>query len=276
MRLSKAIFIQLAITMVFCLCVALKFNLATATEVEKDQENVSRFMITTQAPAPVTTASDLEEPATEQTVVQAAAIAELIGVEAEDAERVMLDISALQESNGDSVGWIWQPGTDINYPVVQGSDNKYYLNHSFDKEESKEGAIYIDYRCDLDGCNLVIYGHNTSSGKFDSLLNYWDSEEYLQKYSYFVYFDEENPGGIIYDVFSVIKADVSTSASTKKVYKAATQDEYEEYLNYLKDNSKYETGIEVSDAQHMILLSTCCYNSNKRLVVCGIERCPLA
>ena len=43
-------------------------------------------------------------------------------------------------------GWIKVDGTDIDYPFVQTTDNSYYLNHSFTKEENKSGWIFLDYR----------------------------------------------------------------------------------------------------------------------------------
>ena len=57
--------------------------------------------------------------------------------------------------------WIEVPNTNINYPVVQGEDNDFYLNHDFNKKESSSGAIFIDYKNNIDkDKNIIIYGHN--------------------------------------------------------------------------------------------------------------------
>jgi hypothetical protein len=51
--------------------------------------------------------------------------------------------------NSDVVGWIVIADTPINYPVLQGDDNEYYLHHSIDGSESKTGSIFLDYRCSI-------------------------------------------------------------------------------------------------------------------------------
>ena len=71
-------------------------------------------------------------------------------------------------------GWIKVDGTDIDYPFVQTTDNSYYLNHSFTKEENKSGWIFLDYRNNINNLdkNTIIYGHSRyDSSMFGSLRN---------------------------------------------------------------------------------------------------------
>ena len=58
-----------------------------------------------------------------------------------DALRNM-DFSALQEVNDDVLGWILIPWTKISYPVVQGSNNSYYLNHTWRNTSSSVGGYF--------------------------------------------------------------------------------------------------------------------------------------
>ena len=85
----------------------------------------------------------------------------------------------LRRLNEDFVGWLTVDGTDIEYPVVLGEDNDFYLNHNFYKEADKVGAIFMDYRNprnQLDD-HTIIYGHNTNDGSmFGSLSNVLESE----------------------------------------------------------------------------------------------------
>ena len=60
-----------------------------------------------------------------------------------EKEEFTIDWKALKKKNPDVVGWILIPDTDISYPIVQGSDNSYYLNHTFEKKENYAGAIQI-------------------------------------------------------------------------------------------------------------------------------------
>lgn len=78
----------------------------------------------------------------------------------------VVDFDALQELNPDIVAWIYVPGTSINYPVVQGDDNDYYLNHLFDGTYNPSGAIFLD--CDATQPGMVdqqtaVYGHHMNN-----------------------------------------------------------------------------------------------------------------
>lgn len=78
----------------------------------------------------------------------------------------VVDFDALQELNPDIVAWIYVPGTSINYPVVQGDDNDYYLNHLFDGTYNPSGAIFLD--CDAAQPGMVdqqtaVYGHHMNN-----------------------------------------------------------------------------------------------------------------
>ena len=72
-----------------------------------------------------------------------------------------VDLTDLVNQNNDTVGWIKVNGTTIDYPIVQSSDNEFYLSHSFDKTENRAGWIFSDFRNNLNNFNYnsVIYGH---------------------------------------------------------------------------------------------------------------------
>ena len=98
----------------------------------------------------------------------------------EETER-MTKIKKLQEENSDIVGWIEIEGTNINYPVLQGKNDEYYLTHNYKKEKSQKGSIFLskDYDLKLPSDNLLIYGHNLVNGQmFNNLLKYKDKEFY--------------------------------------------------------------------------------------------------
>ena len=63
---------------------------------------------------------------------------------AEDSSKNVLnpDWDALRQQNPDIVAWVYVPGCDISFPVVQGSDNSYYLSHTTDKQESIYGSVF--------------------------------------------------------------------------------------------------------------------------------------
>lgn len=74
--------------------------------------------------------------------------------------------------NEDVVGWIYVPGTVINYPVVQHhTDTDFYAKRNYEKFENtrKEygfpGVVWIDSNCNFSSKenlseNTIFYGHN--------------------------------------------------------------------------------------------------------------------
>lgn len=96
----------------------------------------------------------------------------------------LMDFSELLAQNPDVVGWISIDGTPVDYPVLQGDDNSYYLRHGLDGEYDNEGIPFVDYECDVrSGRHLILYGHNMGVGettRFSSLQNYKDPDYYKQ------------------------------------------------------------------------------------------------
>lgn len=116
--------------------------------------------------------------------------AEKIVIEQEkqmEQERDYSDFSKLLEVNSDTVGWLFMPGTKINYPIVQTTDNEKYLHTGFNGEDNVSGTIFLDYESDPDmmGKNNIIYGHNMKNGTmFRDLLQY-KNKEFFEEHRYF-------------------------------------------------------------------------------------------
>ena len=53
---------------------------------------------------------------------------------------------SLYDTNNDFRFWINVNNINIDYPVVQGEDNSFYLTHDFFKEESVSGSVFLDFR----------------------------------------------------------------------------------------------------------------------------------
>jgi sortase B len=97
---------------------------------------------------------------------------------------LQINWDALQTINPDIVGWVMIPGTVINYPIVQGSDNVFYLNHLSDKTPSDTGAIFLDSENDpaIAGWNNIIYGHNLLDGSMFASLKSYNDEGYFNEH----------------------------------------------------------------------------------------------
>ena len=195
-----------------------------------------------------------------------------------DLTERMIKVRKLQEENEDIVGWIEIEDTNINYPVLQGDDNKYYLTHNYKKEKSQKGSIFLtkDYDWSLPSDNLLIYGHNIMNGlMFQDLLKYSD-EEFYESHP-IIRFTTENKD-VEFEIFSVFKSRVFYK-SEKNVFRyydfvnADTEEEYNEFVEKAKESSLYDIDITAEYGEQLITLVTCSYHTEDgRFVVIGREK----
>ena len=121
-----------------------------------------------------------------------------------------MDFAALRERNEEVLGWIMIPDTRISYPLVQGADNSYYLNHTWRKNYNSVGAIFMECRCssDLSDFNTIIYGHNMNDhAMFGDLENYALAE--FWKTHPYVYIALDS-GVYRYEIFAFFQASVES------------------------------------------------------------------
>lgn len=172
----------------------------------------------------------------------------------EDFPEMEVDFKALREKNPDTVGWLYVGSCGISYPIVQGEDNDYYMNHTFEGTVNSSGAIIMDYRDDkyLKDWNTFIYGHNMKNGSMfgslKKLLNdetLYDSDPYIYVYL---------PGYIYrYKIFSYYK----DKPDSKMYWTADTLQEYRQYIRDALSLSVRDLGVEASEENNMVTLVTC-------------------
>jgi len=165
------------------------------------------------------------------------------------------EITTLQETynNTDIVGTLEIEGTDYKVPIVQGSDNKFYLKHLPNKEYSIMGSIFLDYRVNINTSRkLLIYGHNSASidMPFKILENYYDMD-YIKSHPYVVIKTKEKVRK--YEIFSLYVA----TSDYQYMNVNFTDDAYKEHINYLKNNSMYDIETNLKDDDNILILQTC-------------------
>lgn len=178
-----------------------------------------------------------------------------------------VDFAALQEASPYAIGWIQVSGIDaINYPIVQYSDNSYYLDHSWDGESSRYGAIFLETlnAADFSDGYTLVYGHNMKDGSmFGSLKKYADASFYQEHGGLItIYLPGETRS---YQIFSVRY--VSPDDTDTYTLWSQSSEEFEAALERMKREALYDTGISVSGQDSIITLSTCA--GDNRLVVHG-------
>lgn len=176
-----------------------------------------------------------------------------------------IDFNKLLEINNQVVGWIKIDETQINYPIVKGDDNSYYLNHDILKESSQNGWIFIDYRnnSDFSDNNTVIYGHNIKSGiMFSDLTQIYNGKVNNDIYIY-LKTGEVNR----YSIYSCYMDKPDEESINTKI----ADTNLTSYMNKMKERSirKYNVNIVL---EKNITLSTCDSSGKKRIIVHGLRQ----
>lgn len=181
-----------------------------------------------------------------------------------------MDFAALREQNEEVLGWIVIPNTRISYPLVQGGDNSYYLNHTWRKNRSVVGAIFMEYRCSagLSDFNTIIYGHRMNDrSMFGRLLDY-KAQSHWESHPRFYITDDS--GTHTYEIFAAYEAAVR---STPYCIDFASDTEKQTFIDYCVFHSVIDTGVVPTVGDRIVTLSTCTGNGHAtRWVVQGVER----
>ena len=181
-----------------------------------------------------------------------------------------VDFQRLAQINPDIVGWVYIEGTSISYPIVQGQNNKFYLDHLFDGSYNRAGCIFLDAECtpDFSDRHSVIYGHNMKDqAMFAGLMAYKDQRFY-----------DEHPVALVLTpecnykirLFSGYVAAGSESAWKRKF----PGDSFLPWLEEISGKSCFTAGSLPGTEDRIVTFSTCTYEYDQaRFVIHGyIER----
>lgn len=169
------------------------------------------------------------------------------------------EIISLKSKYNEAVAWLKVPGTSIDAPIFQSSDNTKYLKTNRDGKKTKWGEPFLDYRCNIFDItspgNYIIYGHNTEKDdNFTPLLNYKRKD----------FFDKHKTievatvaGDYKFDIFAIYITTpdfyyIDTSFDSTK--------EYTDFENSIKSKSIYDTGVTLNENDTILTLSTCDYS----------------
>lgn len=171
-----------------------------------------------------------------------------------------INFDELKKTNSDVVGWIVIEGTQVSYPIVQGNNNSFYLNHSYDKKWSGYGSIFMDYSSssDFSDFNTFVYGHSTKNGTmFGELYKYMDVNFYNEHSNYYLYTPS---GNYLVEIFSAYDANTDSDSYNQDF---SSLEEYKNYLELIISKSRFSTDIEVDyKKDRIITLYSCSKETN--------------
>ncbi|GHV48156.1 hypothetical protein FACS189499_07000 [Clostridia bacterium] len=187
---------------------------------------------------------------------------------------IIPEYAEFTETVDDFIGWVKIPPI-VDFSVVQGTDNEYYLEHNMYKVRTANGTIFTDYEGDFsDGKrphNTILYGHNLKTHYFfEPLINYRNNMEFAKNHPT-VQFDTKYERGT-YKIFAVFLTNTLTQQG--EVFKYwntvyfKNRKAFDNYVGEAIDRSYYFTGVDVEYGDEILTLSTCDFTMDEtRLVV---------
>ena len=179
-------------------------------------------------------------------------------------DMINVNFSDLKKTNPDVVGWLKVNGTNINYPFVQSSDNKYYLTHSFNKSYNAAGWVFLDYRNNgTNNKNTIIYAHGRTDTPMFGTLRKVLNNGWLNNTDNFVIKISTETENSLWQIFSLYYIP-TTSDYLQTDFSDNT--EYQKFLDMLKNRSSHNFNTNVTSTDNILTLSTCYNNSDKMVV----------
>lgn len=190
------------------------------------------------------------------------------------SKEILPSFKKLLEINPDTVGYLKIDGTAIDYPVVKGKDNDYYLTHDFYGEKSKSGSVMMDCNCvvspDGNSGNMVLYGHNMAVGTFFACLSeYWrtlyDSYDApsMQFYkdhptiTFNTLYEEAEWKIFGIGLFNIYEEYGEVYYNYNNKHDFTSRDDFNHFIIDLMDRSDIFTDVDIEYGDDILTLSTC-------------------
>ena len=174
---------------------------------------------------------------------------------------ILPEYETLYNKNKKLIGWLKIDDTNIDYPVMQTSDNTYYLDHNYNQEYDKNGSIFLDYNCSVypRSTNMIVYGHHMKSGNMFGNLQKYAKESYGKKHAV-ITFDtiyEKAQYQVMYVFRSQVYNEDDIVFKYYQFIEANSETEFNSYMQEMSALSLYDTGVTAEFGDSLLTLSTC-------------------
>lgn len=179
------------------------------------------------------------------------------------ADEMTSQVQNFGQIYSNSVGWIYVPDTNINYPIMQSDDNDFYLHRAADGSYLYAGSIFLDYRfnADFSGVSSILYGHNMDNGSMFADVKKFMDRSYFNSHRY-GWLTAEN------DLFCVQFFAVDQTEITCGNYN--TNADWRTVMSEVVNHAVIYDDIEISGTDRLLMLSTCTgADSDSRTVLVG-------
>jgi len=178
-----------------------------------------------------------------------------------------MDFDALARQLPGAIGWIKLEGTPIDYPVMHGEDNDYFLKYLPDGTEHRNGSIFLDFRNkpDFSEKSIMIYGHMLRTNDMFGYLKYYREQDFYEDHPVIYLHTPQTDYAIV--IFASYLLD---SAREVPPMRFTGEEGFMEHIENIKSRSILRSDVEVFPDDRIVNLCTCAYDyNNARLVIVG-------
>lgn len=178
-----------------------------------------------------------------------------------------IDFDALRKVNPDIVGWVYYESTNINYPIVMGSDNDYYLHITFEGTWSVGGTLFVDAITEkpFKQFNTIVYGHHMQDGSMFGDIKNLKDPDYCREHPQLELITPE--GKFHLKICAFLNQPSDSAIYTTNFH---DRDDMQSYIDTMESHSLYTTGEKMTPDDRLVILSTCAYEYQdaRYMVVC--------
>lgn len=179
-----------------------------------------------------------------------------------DLTRLQAHLARFAAEYPETMAWLQLPDTEMDYPVMAGRDNQFYLEHLPDGSRNAMGSLFLDCRVDKESPHLIIYGHNGLGGNMFGLLKQYESSEYFAEHKMLTIAMADSV--YVCPIFSVRRVQADGDSYQLNF---EDQDALTDYVDRAVEESLYPTGVNPDGITRVLTLSTCTGRRDQRLIV---------
>lgn len=186
-----------------------------------------------------------------------------------------INAEVMAAANPDYECWIYCPDTMIDYPVMHGTDNSYYMSHLPNGADNRYGSLFIDFRNlrKLQDPNTLIYGHHMKNGAMFKALSWYSEQAFYEAHPYMLLITPD----MVY-VLQIFAGRVVDESDRSADIALGDPQALLDYAKTAAAQSKFKASVTVQPTDRLVTLSTCAYDTwdsryllTGRLLPCGSE-----
>lgn len=247
------------------------FESVTEKESEENREDIQEPMETTEPVEEPEFASETAPPSSQPYISEQSKSPKVVTIPSTEIDpenytpSLSINYDDLKAQNPDYIGWINIPGMTISYPVVQTTNNSYYLRRSFDGTDATAGTIFEDAYC-VNGIyqkNMILYGHNMRNGSMFGTLKKYKTTSFFNSHRYIEFYVKNEV--FLYKIFAVREVPADINSLNYQV----DDFEFEDYIANAKTKAYQFAEPEITG--QILTLSTCVGDYSRRLLINAVK-----